>query len=58
MALGAWVGGLLGYLAYGWQWLPLGQWLGWPTWASGGLLAFGGALVLVAILGAASRQAS
>jgi beta-N-acetylhexosaminidase len=58
MALGAWVGGLAGYLVYGWQWVSLGRWLGWPAWVGGGVLAFCGALVLVAILGTASRRES
>jgi beta-N-acetylhexosaminidase len=44
LALAAWTGGALGYLAYGWT----AQWNGWPGWAVGGLLALGGALLGVA----------
>jgi beta-N-acetylhexosaminidase len=47
-ALLAWVGGLCGYLAYGWWGGPLARWVAWPTWALGGLAAFLGAAVLVA----------
>jgi len=49
LALAAWIGGLIGYLAYGWGWFPVGQWTGWPTWVNGGLLALGGAILLVVI---------
>jgi beta-N-acetylhexosaminidase len=49
LALAAWVGGLIGYLAYGWEWVPLGQWTGWPTWSNVGTLAFGGAMALIVV---------
>jgi beta-N-acetylhexosaminidase len=48
-ALLAWVGGLCGYLAYGWGGVPLARWVPWPTWALGGLAAFLGAAALVAV---------
>jgi beta-N-acetylhexosaminidase len=48
LALLAWVGGLIGYLAYGWKWIPVRQWIAWPTWIASGLLALGGAIVLIA----------
>jgi hypothetical protein len=47
LTLAAWVGGLIGYLAYGWGWVPMGQWTGWPTWLNVGSLAFGGAMALI-----------
>jgi len=50
LVLAAWVGGLAGYLAYGWGWLPFLSRTGWPTWAAGGLSALAGALLLLLIL--------
>ena len=49
LALVAWVGALIGYLVYGWTWIPIGLWVDWPAWANGGVLAFGGAIVLIAV---------
>ena len=47
LALVAWTGGMVGYIAYGWTWIPTTRWAGWPTWVVGGLLALGGALLAV-----------
>ncbi|MBL7201073.1 MAG: hypothetical protein ISS56_13115 [Anaerolineae bacterium] len=55
LALAAWIGGLAAYLAYGWGWMPLSQWMRLPSWVAGGLLAFGGGIALVAAVGFGSR---
>jgi beta-N-acetylhexosaminidase len=55
LALAAWTGGLVGYLAYGWQWIPINEWAGWPTWVNGGLLALGGGVAFVLLSGLAGR---
>lgn len=47
LVLAAWVGGLAGYLAYGWGWLPFLSHAGWPAWAAGGVSALAGALLLL-----------
>jgi hypothetical protein len=45
LALATWTGGLVGYMAYGWTWIPASAGSEWPGWALGGLLAFAGALL-------------
>ena len=47
LALTAWVGGLIGYLAYGWGWIPVGRWLEGPAWLGAGLLALAGAALFL-----------
>jgi beta-N-acetylhexosaminidase len=47
LVFAAWAGALIAYLAYGWGWIPVDQWVDWPTWLSGGLMALGGAFILV-----------
>ena len=49
IALLAWIGAIVGYLAHGWGWVPIGRWVGGPAWLASGLLAFGGALALVVV---------
>jgi hypothetical protein len=53
--LAAWCGALLGYLAYGWAWLPFGAWIKLPSWATCGTTSLAGALLLVT-LAATMRQ--
>jgi hypothetical protein len=56
LVLAAWIGGLVGYLAYGWGWIPVGQWVNWPVWLAILLLAFLGASALVVVFGFGSGQ--
>ena len=45
--LAAWCGALLGYLAYGWAWVPLDTSTDLPSWAICGVISLAGALLLV-----------
>lgn len=55
--LAAWCGGLFGYLAYGWGWLPLQSWIRLPPWATCGLASLAGALLLLILTTSARRRA-
>jgi beta-N-acetylhexosaminidase len=56
LVLVAWIGGLAAYLTYGWGWVPIGQWIPWPTWIVAALLAFLGASLLAIVLRISSGQ--
>jgi hypothetical protein len=55
--LAAWCGALLGYLAYGWAWLPFDAWLKLPPWATCGLTSLAGALLLIVLASPTRRRA-
>lgn len=49
LLLMAWLGGLVGYGAFGFGWLPVARWLGWPAWVGGAIIAFVGAAAAVGV---------
>ena len=54
--LAAWTGGVAGYLAYGWQWIPSERWVDWPAWIGGGVVSLAGGLLLEVLTGLAARS--
>jgi beta-N-acetylhexosaminidase len=56
LVLAAWAGSAIGYLAFGWQWIPINHWARWPTWVNGGLLALGGGVLSVILSGLTGRR--